>query len=147
LAGTTGEVFNPTTGEWTETANEYYPGQSGISASRLTSGDALIFGNHLVSYTSEFYNPQTNVWTATKGQTGGQVSFGPLALLLNGKVLLGGGTTSYKSPTAASMLYNPATNTWTLTGRLLQTANHTLTLLQNGQVLAVGGSDAELYTP
>ena len=147
VADTTGEVYNPATGSWTETAREYYPGHSGISASRLASGDALIFGNHLVSYTSEFYNPQSNVWTGTKGQTGGQVGFGPLALLLNGKVLLGGGTTSYRSPTPTSMLYDPSTNTWTLTGRLLQAANHTLTVLLNGQVLAVGGSDAELYTP
>jgi len=30
---------------------------------------------------------------------------------------------------------------------LHQAGSHTLTLLSSGQVLAVGGADAELYTP
>lgn len=53
------------------------------------------------------------------------------------------------------MLYDPSTNYWTLTGSLNQFRSaHTLTRLQNGQVLAAGGvglsgllSSAELYTP
>ncbi len=36
---------------------------------------------------------------------------------------------------------------WTTTGSLKQLAAHTLTRPSNGQVLAVGRSDAELYTP
>ena len=48
---------------------------------------------------------------------------------------------------ANSFLYDPSTNAWSGTGKLKQAGSHTLTRLSNGQVLAVGGSDAELYTP
>lgn len=73
-----------------------------------------------------------------------------MALLGTGKVLLAGGSIIYggKSfPSAHSSLYDPSTNTWLFTALLKQAGSHTLTLLLNGQALAVGGSDAELYTP
>jgi hypothetical protein len=50
-------------------------------------------------------------------------------------------------PTTHCALYDPFTNSWTLTGSLLQSVRHSATRLLNGHVLAVGGSDAELYTP
>jgi hypothetical protein len=75
--------------------------------------------------------------------------FGPLALLSTGKVLLAG---------TNSMLYDPSTNDWTMTGSMNQVrADHTLTLLLNGQALGAGWyivtpdfetvQTAELYTP
>jgi hypothetical protein len=118
---------------------------SNVHTALLPNGDVLIFGDKYPSYASEFYNPFTNTWAAAG--TENSITFGPLALLGTGRVLLAGGGTTYKGNTATCLLYDPSTNTWSLTGSLKHAGGHTLTLLQNGQALAVGGSDAELYTP
>src|SRR5215831_18607437 len=79
-------------------------------------------------------------------------------LLPNGKVLVAGGE-YYDHSTSLSLdsaeLYDPATGLWTLTGSMYNMRySHTATLLRNGQVLVVGGSNdntvldlAELYDP
>jgi hypothetical protein len=142
-----GELYHPSTGQWTLTAPMYYSGHTGISTALLTNGDVLLYGNHLPSYASEFYNPSADTWTNTKGQSTGGISPGPLMLLDAGKVLLAGGSTKYRGGTTNCLLYDPSNNTWLFTGSLKQLAAHTLTRLLDGRVLAVGGSDAELYTP
>lgn len=146
---TPGEIFTPSTGKWSLTADMYYS-HTGVSAVVLTSGDVLIYGNKLPSYTSEFYTPATNLWAHANGNNGTGVEFGPMVLLENGEVLLGGGSTVYNgksAPSARSALYNPATNGWKATGLMREAVSHTLTRLQTGQALAVGGSDGEIYTP
>jgi hypothetical protein len=151
VADETAELYDPATRQWTKTSTMYYTfGTSRLAAVLITSGDVLVYGNHFACYASEFYNPTANTWSRTNGQCGTGVSYGPLALLGTGKVLLAGGVIIYSgkaSPTARSSLYDPSTNTWLSTGSLKQGGSHSLTLLQNGQALAVGGSDAELYTP
>ena len=110
----------------------------------------LIYGNKFSCYAAQFFNPSAGTWTRTIGQCGNSISHGPLTLLGNGKVLLAGDVITYSGksfPTANSRLYDPATNTWSVTGSLLQSVAHSTTRLLNGRVLAVGGSDAELYTP
>ncbi len=116
-----------------------WPGPGG-SAALLTNGDVLSYGYHLPSYASQLYDPFTNTWTLTFGQNYGGISGGPLTLLGTGKVLLAGGAPKYGSVTGACMLYDPSTNHWVLTGNLSPRAGHTLTRLQNGQVLAAGGT-------
>ncbi len=149
--GDTAELYDPSKGQWTLTPNLYYGSSTGISTALLTNGDVLIYGNKYSCYASEFYNPVVNTWTGTMGQCGNAISFGPLALLGTGKVLLAGGVIAYSGQPARGTtncrLYDPKTNTWLLTGSLKQVASHTATRLLNGQVLAVGGTDAELYTP
>jgi N-acetylneuraminic acid mutarotase len=151
VANETAELYDPATKQWTKTSAMYYTfGTSRLAAVLLTNGDALVYGNHFACYASEFYNPTANIWSRTNGQCGTGVSYGPLALLGTGKVLLAGGVIIYSGksyPSAHSSLYDPSTNTWLSTGSLKQGGSHTLTLLQNGQALAVGGTDAELYTP
>jgi N-acetylneuraminic acid mutarotase len=151
VADETAELYDPATRHWTKTSTMYYTfGTSRLAAVLLTNGDALVYGNHFACYASEFYNPVANTWSRTNGQCYTGVSYGPLALLGTGKVLLAGGVIIYSgksSPSARSSLYDPSTNTWSSTGSLIQGGTHTLTLLPNGQALAVGGSDAELYTP
>ena len=151
VADETAEFYEPSTGQWTMTAAMYYTfGTSRLATALLTNGDVLVYGNHFACYASEFYNPTANTWSRTNGQCGTGVSYGPLALLGTGKALLAGGSIIYSGksfPSANSSLYDPTTNTWTATGKLKQAGGHTLTLLLNGQALAVGGSDAELYTP
>lgn len=142
------DLYNPTTGEWAETPRLYYIDSTGTSATLLANGDVLIFGNHLPSYASQFYSPSANTWSRTLSEPG--INNGPLVTLANGEALIAGGSEVYSgksSATAKAALYNPSTNTWAITGSLKQAVFHTAMKLQNGQVLAVGGSDAELYTP
>ncbi len=78
-------------------------------------------------------------------------------LLPNGQVLVAGGDNSTigGSPLASAELYNPATGKWTFTGSMtMPREGHQAVLLQNGQVLVAGGSNAsgtlasaELYNP
>src|SRR3989440_788301 len=76
--------------------------------------------------------------------------FGHTATLLpNGKVLVVGGggfpcsgNFCYSTVNGSTELYDPATGTWSLTGSLIQRrTGHSATLLQNGQVLVMGGSN------
>jgi hypothetical protein len=151
VADESAELYDPSTGQWTMTAGMYYTfGTSRLATALLTNGDLLVYGNHFACYASEFYNPTANTWSRTNGTCGTAVSYGPLTLLGTGKALLGGGFVIYSGksfPSANSFLYDPSTNSWTGTGKLNQAGSHTLTRLSNGQVLAVGGADAELYTP
>jgi N-acetylneuraminic acid mutarotase len=151
VADETAELYNPATRQWTNTSAMYYTfGTSRLAAVLLPNGDALVYGNHFACYASEFYDPTANTWSRTNGQCGTGVSYGPIALLGTGKVLLAGGIIIYSGKSyasARSSLYDPSTNTWLSTGSLKQGGTHTLTLLSNGQALAVGGNDAELYTP
>jgi len=150
----TAELFS--NGHWSLTASLYFCCyHNNDNAVLLTNGDVVIYGSNIPTYASEFYNPSTNIWQRTFGANYGNIRFGPLALLANGKVLLGGGTPKYGRVSSASMLYDPSTNYWTLTGSLNQPrSSHTLTRLSNGQVLAAGGAglsgllaSSELYTP
>lgn len=148
-AGDSGELYNPSTGKWTQTPRLYYLDSTGISVTLLGNGDVLLVGNHLPSYVSQFYNPTPNTWSRTMGQPG--VNHGPLVTLASGNALLAGGELTYSGKPATFVaraeIYNPSTNSWVGTGSLKQAASHTVTRLQNGQVLAVGGADAEVYTP
>jgi N-acetylneuraminic acid mutarotase len=150
VAGSDGaETYNPSTAAWTKTGAYYYT-PSGPSTAALANGDALVYGNRLVSYTSQYYSPATNTWTRSNGQTGLQTNNGPLVALSNGNVLLAGGDFIYSGKSslkATSGLYNLSTNTWGFTGALKVAGPHTPVLLQNGKVLGVGATDVEIYTP
>jgi hypothetical protein len=68
-------------------------------------------------------------------------------LLPSGEVLVAGGG-SASNPLASAELYSPSTGTWTLTGSMnTARSGFSLTLLANGEVLAVQGTSAELYNP
>ena len=149
VIGGGGIIYDPTSTQFTPTGPLYYS-TTGGSAALLPNGDVLAYGNHFSCYAAQFFNPSTNTWARTIGQCGNDVSYGPLVLLGTGKVLLAGDEITYSghtSPTARCALYDPSTNTWTSTGSLLHATWRTATLLPNGKVLSVGGSDAELYTP
>lgn len=148
--GDAADFYDVASGQWTATPNLYYGASTGISATLLNNGTVLIYGNKFSCYAGQIYNPSANSWGRTLGQCGNAISRGPLTVLPNGKVLLAGAVVLYSGkafPTANSRLYDPATNSWSVTGSLQQSVSHTATRLPNGQVLAVGGPDAELYTP
>ena len=146
---TPGELYEPSTGQWRLTADMYYS-QSGVSTALLSNGSVLVYGNKFSCYAGEVYDPFADTWTRALGNCGNAISHGPLSLLGTGKVLLAGETITYSGkafPTANCRLYDPAANSWSLTGSLREAMGHTTTRLFDGRVLAVGGSDAELYTP
>jgi large repetitive protein len=82
---------------------------------------------------------------------------GDIILLPNGLVLAAGGWGGLdgQTPLSSAELYNPATGLWSDTGSMAEgRAEFTLTLLNNGKVLAIGGSgmsgdlkSCELYNP
>jgi len=66
-------------------------------------------------------------------------------LLPNGQVLVAGGNNA-SGTLASAELYNPSTGTWTATGSMMTALSaFSLTLLPDGEVLAVQGTSAELY--
>jgi len=120
-----------------------------VTAVRLPSGRVLVVGE---DRGAGLFDPATGTW-----RPAGQLRFehGPAqreVLLADGTVLVAGGS---RAP-AASETYDPATGRWTAAGDLVRgRCGHTLTRLQDGQVLALGGmnvdggllADPERYDP
>src|SRR5581483_5720024 len=136
---------------WTATSS---PGTSDYvnhTATLLNNGRILVAGGTGSAGTATvLYDPTADTWTPTSGSLSVVRGPDPAAILLNsGKVLLIGG---YGAPTGE--LYDPDADTWTLTSATrAPRLEGSATLLQNGQVLVVGGmantagKTAELYDP
>jgi murein DD-endopeptidase MepM/ murein hydrolase activator NlpD/N-acetylneuraminic acid mutarotase len=143
------EVYDPTTGEWTISQMPYAWG--GATLTVLENGKVLVAGGSIglatktavVSSKAMLYNPVNNSWTQTasmRAPRGGHNS----ALLSDGKVLIiGGGTTTAE-------IYDPKTEQWTIAPQTRYPAHNGIALLQNKDVLAIGGDPdglaAELFT-
>ena len=140
-------------------------GQMGMSrygqtATQLATGQILIAGGLSTSgvvNSAELYTSANQTFAAVNAMN--VPRWLHTATLLNdGTVLVAGGSDLANQETLDSAeIYNPATGTFTLLSNTLNTARvgHTATLLNNGQVLIVGGydpetgliADAELYDP
>src|SRR5438309_1560932 len=130
------------------------------TATLLPNGKVLVAGgldsssNSLAS--AELYDPASGTWTET-----GDLAFArsqPTAtLLFDGNVIVAGGFMGgyFATPTSSAELYDPVIGAWTPTHTLNSPrAQHTATLLPDGEVLAAGGlgqiythASAELYDP
>ena len=158
------EVYDTVAGTWAVTKT--------LSQSRynntitlLPSGKVLLAGGYstggVITASSDLYNPSTGTFSPTgslataRTTTGGAGDNGASPLLQNGQVLIAGGTNSSGTVLGSAQLYDPASGTWATTGSLTTArAFNTATLLQDGNVLVVGGStgpsalgSAELYRP
>jgi N-acetylneuraminic acid mutarotase len=137
------------------------------TATLLTNGTVLIAGGQsaeeIGQSSTEIYNPSTNQWTLGASLLQGRDSHSA-TLLPDGRVLVAGGEGECPDQhglcvLASAEIYDSATNQWSMTGHMhVRRENHTATLLPNGQVLVVGGTNAlapsqykiavcELYDP
>ena len=122
------------------------PGGGTAAALFKLKGKVLVVGGYdqfdKPLFTAELFDSGTGTWASTGSLFHERAGHGA-TLLLDGKVLVAGGSSNDKSVE----VYNPATGEWFSVGRLLAPRNYTTaTLLQNGRVLVAGGG-AELYDP
>jgi N-acetylneuraminic acid mutarotase len=144
---------------WVPASNPATP-RSFNGVTLLPNGKVLVVGGSSMNVplaSSELYDPTTGTWSSA-GNLAVARELVTATLLHDGRVLVAGGHNGTLPNTAlnAAEVYQPANNTWSSTFNLLQArSRHTVTLLQNGRVLAVGGfndaegvlSSAELYDP
>ena len=162
---TNSELYDPNTGSWAKTGplnvarTAIRTGHS--TATLLLNGKVLAAGGNVYQVnangtlaSSELYDPASGIWTMI-GSLPGPRSDHTATLLLNGMVLVAGGTDGTTNLSSA-LLYDPANGSWTTTTPLLSAhEDHGATLLPNGTVLVMGGNDttrfpaatAEVYDP
>jgi len=156
------QVYDPAANTWVATPNMKAP-RNWNTGTLLPDGRVFIVGgsngqlngNYLgILKTAEFYNPASGTFTLSASKMTTPRASHTATLLTNGKVLVAGGMNAmvprirWGSCTNLAELYDPATDTWSSAGAMSTVhCGHTATLLQNGKVLIVGGTDAELYDP
>src|SRR5216683_2591521 len=133
------------------------------AAIRLRDGRVLICGGTAtgriggVLSSAEIYDPAKQAFSPTGSMTApreGQT----ITMLQDGRVLLTGGARNvgFRAQLASAEFFDPATSTFAATGSMATPREgHTATLLRDGRVLVVGGSDngthtmdsAEIYNP
>lgn len=155
-------VFSTDNPLWSNTSNAAASDRIQHAAVRLPNGKVLVMGgvsNSLPIATAILFDPATNSWSSASSMKEAR-QFPAAVVLANGKVLVCGGATWVPQqnwpPLATSEIYDPVTDEWSSTGPMfVARMRHSLALLPNGKVLAVGGAgnataeaaSAELYNP
>lgn len=156
------QVYDPSANIWKATPN-MKSGRNLSTGTLLPDGRVLIVGgsngrlngDYLgILKTSEFYNPATGTFVLSASKMTTPRANQTATLLPSGKVLVTGGMNvmvpriRWGSCTNLAEVYDSATDSWSSAGAMsVVHCGHTATLLQNGKVLIVGGTDAELYDP
>src|SRR6202046_611062 len=149
----TAEIYNPATKTFTATgmmttAWLCYPDHLRGNGQVLVAGGAGSLGGAAMN-TAELFDSSAGTFTATNVMTSAR-SAHTATLLQNGQVLVAGGAGFfYGSGESSSMssveLFDPSTGNFTPTADMTTVReSHTATLLNSGQVLAVGGSNGTL---
>jgi hypothetical protein len=146
------DVFDPAKGKFTPRA-ELGVGRSFHATVDLGSGGLLVIGGQ------DKEGPLRSMERCDSGAKRCRVMPRPVArdraaaaMMTNGNVLITGGLTS-RATSASEVVYDPGKGEFKPTGTMTKRRNgHTLTLLDDGRVLAVGGEkgaadSAEVYDP
>jgi hypothetical protein len=167
-AATPSSLYDPSTGTWSATSASY--SDLDQFAALLPSGEVLLAGGFVSGKRAEsdasLYDPTTGQFTSENGPC--QCAAFNGALLQTGEVLVAGGVIvvagnpySSEESIKSAELWDPSTQAWTSTGNLNGSREgESMTVLQNGQVLVIGGwqsnknstqftllGTAELYKP
>jgi hypothetical protein len=133
-------LFDPSTGVWTAVASRVYR-RTNHALVALADGRALVLGGHAEgpranSLTAEVYDPARDAWTPTASTALWHGAVRDVAVRLpSGRVLVAGG-----EGLSAVELFDPAAGTWSVVGALATARTyHTVTLLGDGRLVAVGG--------
>ncbi|MDD5308461.1 MAG: kelch repeat-containing protein [Deltaproteobacteria bacterium] len=162
MAATT-EIYDPATGEWTFTGSMNTP-RVRPTATVLSSGKVLVTGGVTWSAptkpyesldSAEIYDPTTGTWSDAGSMNTDRAAHTAI-LLPDGKVLIAGGAkfSIGSTPTTPSTtfqvvnhlssaeIFNPSSGTWTAVENMsVPRSGHTATLLCDGTVLVIGGSE------
>jgi len=147
----TAELYDPHTGKFRYAASMAWP-RASMTATLLKNGRVLIAGGDSASnkpqLVAEIYDPETN-----KFSPGGTLNHGRSAhtatLLNDGAVLLIGGRPRYDNSSVLSSaeIYDSVSGEFRLTGSTnMARYKHAAVLLQDGNVLVLGGADQRDWT-
>src|SRR5881397_478956 len=145
-------------GTWAPIADLNQP-RAEHTATLLANGTVLIAGGRDAAdqalASAEIYDPATGGYTLLASPLPAPIWGHTATRLDDGTVLIAGGTGDGGLPVAAAQLFDPATGTFTAVGSMTTPrARQTATLLRDGRVLMVGGTDGskplaslEVYDP
>jgi WD40 repeat protein len=158
------ELYDPGAGSFAQSGH-MLASRYAQTGTLLPSGEVLIAGGFGSGYdcedlgepaetSAELFDPATGSFKATGSMTMGRGAH-TATLLPNGKVLIVGGGSDggatlpfYGTGSATAELYDPTAGVFTSTGSMAAARfGHTATLLKNGKVLVVGGTDFYSSTP
>ncbi len=141
------ELYDPTTGTWSQTGPLVMPRIStGENLVTLQNGKVLLAGGSdattSAAYTeAELYDPTTGTWSTT-GSMNTPRRFAAYVLLNDGRVLAAAGNPNQGpgTPTNTAEIYDPSTGTWSSTASLaVARDNPSMIKLNDGRVLIAGG--------
>jgi Kelch motif len=147
----TAEVYDPSTGSFTATGNLMVPRER-HTATLLSDGTVLVTGGlydvvrQPLAYQSsgEIYDPTTGAFTMVAEMTDARYAHSA-SLLVDGRVLIAGGTNSYPPTGALNYveIYDPNAQAFTAGPNMTNGRyNLQMLLLQSGLTLIMGGYDA-----
>ncbi|HYD42069.1 MAG TPA: kelch repeat-containing protein [Anaeromyxobacter sp.] len=148
------EIFDPGTRQWTLATPRLHRRDHHATVA-LPDGRVLVFGGSVVDSgtrvfppAAELWDPETGEWSEVPEPLAHRLSaYDAVVVLPGGEVLVAGGITDWPDGrvvmTTLVEVFDPGSLTWSIDGALVRPrGHHTVTLLEDGRLLAVGGIDA-----